>query len=78
MPLFGSSPASNDSVAALIAGAPTESTTYFPGALAETIPAYAATTAVTLTTADVLDGGTVLPGFALSVHDLFAELDRHG
>jgi hypothetical protein len=53
MPLFGSSPASNDSVAALIAGAPTESTTYFPGALAETIPAYAATTAVTLTTADL-------------------------
>ncbi len=32
---------------------------------------------VTLTTADILDGGTVLPGFSLPVHDLFAELDRH-
>jgi Uma2 family endonuclease len=33
---------------------------------------------VTLTAADVLDGGTVLPGFAVPVRDLFAELDRHG
>ena len=31
-----------------------------------------------LTEADVLDGGAVLPGFRLSVRDLFAELDRHG
>ena len=27
---------------------------------------------------DVLDGGNVLPGFSLPVHDWFAELDRHG
>ena len=27
---------------------------------------------------DVLGGGSVLPGFQLSVRDLFAELDRHG
>ena len=33
---------------------------------------------VTLHEQDVLDGGTVLPGFALSLRDLFAELDRHG
>ena len=25
-----------------------------------------------------LDGGSVLPGFRLALHDLFAELDRHG
>ena len=25
---------------------------------------------------DVLDGGTVLPGFSLALHNLFAELDR--
>src|ERR1700722_11547894 len=31
-----------------------------------------------LTTADALDGGSVLPGFVLPVADLFAELDRHG
>lgn len=31
-----------------------------------------------LTVDDVLDGGTVLPGFTLAVRDLFAELDRHG
>jgi Uma2 family endonuclease len=31
-----------------------------------------------LTEADVLDGGTVLPGFRLSVREWFAELDRHG
>lgn len=31
-----------------------------------------------LTTADTLDGGAVLPGFALPVARLFAELDRHG
>ena len=26
----------------------------------------------------ILDGGTVLPGFMLSLHELFAELDRQG
>jgi Uma2 family endonuclease len=30
-----------------------------------------------LSGADVLDGGPVLPGFALPVRDLFAELDPH-
>jgi Uma2 family endonuclease len=40
---------------------------------------YTSVTSVTiLTAADVLDGGTVLPGFSLSLQDLFAELDRHG
>ena len=29
-------------------------------------------------TVDVLDGGTVLPGFRLPLAQLFAELDRHG
>jgi Uma2 family endonuclease len=32
----------------------------------------------TLTVADTLDGGTVLPGFTLPVRELFDELDRHG
>jgi Uma2 family endonuclease len=32
----------------------------------------------TLTAADTLDGGSVLPGFTLPLQDLFAELDRHG
>ncbi len=32
----------------------------------------------TLTAADTLDGGAVLPGFTLSLQELFAELDRHG
>ncbi len=27
---------------------------------------------------DILDGGTVLPGFAIPVAELWAELDRHG
>ncbi len=31
---------------------------------------------VTYGSSDVLDGGTVLPGFLLALHDLFAELDR--
>ena len=31
-----------------------------------------------LTEADVLDGGSVLPGFTLSLRELFAELDRQG
>jgi Uma2 family endonuclease len=33
---------------------------------------------VTLHEQDALDGGTVLPGFTLSLRELFAELDRHG
>ena len=32
----------------------------------------------TLTVADVLDGGTVLPGFTVPVGQVFSELDRHG
>ena len=32
----------------------------------------------TLTEADILDGGHVLPGFALSLREIFAELDRTG
>jgi len=31
-----------------------------------------------LTTSDILDGGSVLPGFAIPVAELWAELDRHG
>jgi len=34
--------------------------------------------ATLLTVANTLDGGTVLPGFSLTVQELFAELDRHG
>jgi Uma2 family endonuclease len=34
--------------------------------------------AVTLTNVDLLDGGTVLPGFSLPLGELFGELDRHG
>jgi Uma2 family endonuclease len=37
-----------------------------------------ATKAITLTEADTLDGGSVLPGFALPLQQLFAELDRQG
>ena len=33
---------------------------------------------ITLQEQDTLDGGTVLPGFTLSLRELFAELDRHG
>jgi Uma2 family endonuclease len=36
------------------------------------------TPAVVLTAVDTLDGGAVLPGFALPLADLFAELDRQG
>ena len=36
------------------------------------------TNRTTLTTADVLDGGTVLPGFTIPVGQVFAELDRRG
>ena len=32
----------------------------------------------TLTVADTLDGGAVLPGFAVGVGAVFAQLDRHG
>jgi Uma2 family endonuclease len=32
---------------------------------------------VILREADLLDGGMVLPGFALALRELFAELDRH-
>jgi Uma2 family endonuclease len=35
-------------------------------------------TKTTLTEADTLDGGTVLPGFTLPLQTLFAELDREG
>jgi Uma2 family endonuclease len=37
-----------------------------------------ATQAITLTEANTLDGGTVLPGFTLPLRQLFAELDRQG
>jgi Uma2 family endonuclease len=44
-----------------------------------TVAVYTSPTAfVTLTEADVLDGGAVLPGFTLPLRDWFAELDRHG
>jgi Uma2 family endonuclease len=44
-----------------------------------TIDVYTSTTNVrTLTVADTLDGGAVLPGFEVAVGDVFAELDRHG
>ncbi len=46
---------------------------------ARTVTVYTSVTDVTtLTAADTLDGGPVLPGFTLSLQDLFAELDRHG
>lgn len=46
---------------------------------ARTVAVYTSVTDVTtLTSADTLDGGTVLPGFTLPLRDLFAELDRHG
>ena len=46
---------------------------------ARTVRVYTSETAYTdLTAADTLDGGAVLPGFAVPVADLFAELDRHG
>lgn len=44
-----------------------------------TVAVYADVDACTvLTDADMLDGGTVLPGFQLPLRDLFAELDRQG
>jgi Uma2 family endonuclease len=46
---------------------------------ARTVAVYtAADQATTLGEADTLDGGAVLPGFTLSVKELFAELDRQG
>src|SRR5262245_53507087 len=46
---------------------------------ARTVSAYTAPEPPTvLAEADTLDGGAVLPGFALPLRDLFAELDRHG
>jgi len=43
-----------------------------------TVAVYTSATAMrTLTIADTLDGGTVLPGFEVVVGDVFAELDRH-
>lgn len=46
---------------------------------ARAVMVYTSSTDVTtLTAADPLDGGLVLPGFTLSLQDLFAELDRHG
>jgi hypothetical protein len=54
MSQFGTSPASADSVAALIAGNPGASVQpYMAGALAETIPAWAATTATAPTSGDL-------------------------
>jgi Uma2 family endonuclease len=44
-----------------------------------TVSVYASPTqSTTLSANDTLDGGTVLPGFALPVAQLFAELDRQG
>jgi Uma2 family endonuclease len=46
---------------------------------ARTVVVYTSPTAsTTLTAADTLDGGTVLPGFTLPLQQLFAELDRQG
>lgn len=46
---------------------------------ARTVAVYTSVTDVTtLTVADTLDGGTVLPGFTMPLRNLFAELDRHG
>jgi Uma2 family endonuclease len=46
---------------------------------ARTARAYTSETAFTdLTAADALDGGAVLPGVAVPLADLFAELDRRG
>jgi Uma2 family endonuclease len=46
---------------------------------ARTVVVYTSPTrGTTLGATDTLDGGRVLPGFTLSVRDLFAELDRKG
>jgi Uma2 family endonuclease len=45
----------------------------------ETATVYTSPTdAAVLGATDILDGGTVLPGFQLSLADLFAEFNRHG
>jgi Uma2 family endonuclease len=45
---------------------------------ARTVTVYTSPTqSTTLTAADTLDGGAVLPGFTLPLADLFAELDLH-
>jgi Uma2 family endonuclease len=47
--------------------------------VARTVAVHTSPTAVTtLNPGDILDGGSVLPGFTLPVQELFAELDRHG
>jgi Uma2 family endonuclease len=44
-----------------------------------TVTVYTSVTdAVTLGPTEILDGGSVLPGFRLPLHELFVELDRHG
>ena len=49
------------------------------GQRARTVAVYTSPTDfVTLTEADTLDGGAVLPGFVLPVREWFGELDRHG
>jgi Uma2 family endonuclease len=46
---------------------------------ARTLTVYTSPTqSTTLTAADTLEGGSVLPGFTLPLAELFAELDRHG
>ena len=46
---------------------------------ARTVVVYSSPTqSTTLTAADTLDGGAVLPGFTLPLQQLFAELDRQG
>ena len=45
----------------------------------QTVTVYTSPKAMTtLTEDDTLDGGTVLPGFTLTLRDFFAELDRQG
>jgi Uma2 family endonuclease len=47
--------------------------------VARTVAVYTGVTqVVNLTDSDILDGGSVLPGFTLALQELFAELDRHG
>lgn len=53
MPIYGSSPASEDSLAAAMAANVPFSSPYASGAIAETIPAVLATTAVTPTSGDL-------------------------
>jgi Uma2 family endonuclease len=47
--------------------------------VARTVAVFASVSDVkALGVGDTLDGGAVLPGFSLAIHELFAELDRHG